>query len=68
MALSAAGLQVQQAVEWPVYFRSQRIALFEPGLVVIEGPVLIELKAKAVLEPHRGRYVPLRRFLISSFS
>ena len=52
IALSAAGLEVKQAVEWPVYFRGERIASFEPDLVVSKGPVLIELKAKGVLEPY----------------
>jgi GxxExxY protein len=52
IALTAAGLQVQQGVEWPVWFRGDRIASFQPDLVIGDGPVLIELKAKSVLEPH----------------
>jgi GxxExxY protein len=52
IALTAEGLGIRRNVEWPVWFRGDRIASFQPDLVVNDGPVLIELKSKNAIEGH----------------
>ena len=51
IALNSEGLVVQTGVELPVWFRGSRIATFEPDIVIENGPVLLELKAKPAIEP-----------------
>ena len=52
ITLAGAGLGVRQGVEWPVWFRGALIASFRPDIVVADGPVLVELKAKNAIESH----------------
>ena len=50
IALRAEGLELAKGVAWPVWFRGARIAMFKPDIVVTNGPVLIELKARSTIE------------------
>jgi len=51
IALRQAGLQVEEQVRLPVYFRGILIGEFYADIVV-NGLVLIEVKCRRVLEPH----------------
>jgi GxxExxY protein len=50
IALKAKGLEVQNQVPVPVWFRGQKIGFYEADLVVA-GVVLLELKACRALDP-----------------
>lgn len=50
VALREKGLQVEQQVEIPVWFRSQKIGTFYADLLV-EGVVIVELKAVRSIDP-----------------
>jgi GxxExxY protein len=49
-ALKAAGLTVLRKIEIPVCFRGQNVGEFEAD-VLVEGKVLLELKAVRALDP-----------------
>jgi GxxExxY protein len=50
IALKAKGLEIQNQVPVPVWFRGQKIGFYEADLVVA-GVVLLELKACRALDP-----------------
>jgi GxxExxY protein len=50
LALEQAGLQVQSRVDIPVWFRGHQVGRFE-GDLLVEGCVLLELKAARTLDP-----------------
>jgi len=49
LALESSGLQVRQYVKIPVWFRGQRVGMFE-GDLLIEDSVLLELKTARCLD------------------
>ena len=62
LLLKEAGLSVEQQTEVPVYFRGQRIGAYAADLIV-NGLVLVELKAGRALEPaHEAQLLHYLRF------
>jgi len=50
IALQASGLRVERQVHLPVWFRGRQVGEFKADMIV-EGAVLLELKAVRTLEP-----------------
>jgi len=49
LALESSGLQVRQYVKIPVWFRGQRVGMFE-GDLLVEDSILLELKTARCLD------------------
>lgn len=50
IGFQGAGLEVQEEVSLPVWFRGNRIAHFRADLVIPAGPVLVEVKGVQSIE------------------
>ena len=56
LALESSGLTVRERVKIPVWFRGQRVGQFE-GDLLVEGSVLLELKAVRCLDPSHSAQI-----------
>ena len=53
VALRSAGLRVGEDVRLPVWFRGMVLVTFKADLVVLDGPVIVEIKAGADFESYQ---------------